>query len=227
MAERISIIILICILAGLVAFGPRLGVSFSHSIARQIPRADVSAVLLENEALRADLSRYADLMKAIPGPTVTGAHTVFVYSTYPSNMKSELLVEGGSAAGIKEKDMAGLPAGKGFVLVGSVETVYADRAIVRTIFDPSFKIPVKVGSSSVDALLEGGSSPRLTLIPKAAAITPGDIVYSASPNFRYGVSIGTVGSFRAVADQFFKAADLEVPYDLNSLSALLIIPGHG
>jgi cell shape-determining protein MreC len=106
------------------------------------------------------------------------------------------------------------------VLVGRVRDAGASSAVVETISSPEWKSAVRIGTSSVDALLVGGLSPMLTLIPKGAPIAEGDAVVSADAAFPYGLVVGTVTDLRDAEDGVLREATLATPYALSGLRAV-------
>lgn len=143
-----------------------------------------------------------------------------VFSTYPFNNQRLLSVVLGSEDGVQE----GMPvaAGEG-ILLGQVIKVFPKYSLVRTVFDPDFKTPVRVGASAADALLEGGNQPMITLINKNSAVSSGNSVYSAGAQFPYWMQVGTLGLVPETQDKFFKKAELKPPYNLNELKTVFII----
>jgi len=179
-------------------------------------------LMIENAALKAELLKLAILEKEIP-KILANTVPAFRFSEYPANLKNLILVSAGASQGV-EKGAAVLVAdsrGANFVLAGRVTEVFKDSSVVQTVFDSGFKIPVKIGKEGTDALFSGGTEPKLTLIAKKAAVEPGAAIISASADFPYGLSLGTVADVR-LADDFWKEATLNLGYDWNSLTAVLI-----
>jgi cell shape-determining protein MreC len=143
-----------------------------------------------------------------------------VYSRYPFNLKSEILIAAGRNSGVNVGDVA-LYQGS---LLGSVEKVFADSALVQTIFDNRFKAPVRIGSSGTDALLVGGPEPQLTLIPQSAGVAQNDQVYAAGENFPYGATLGALQDLSGSADNIYRSAALRVFYNPASMNAITVVP---
>ncbi|TSC60179.1 MAG: Uncharacterized protein LiPW15_57 [Parcubacteria group bacterium LiPW_15] len=140
-----------------------------------------------------------------------------VYSRYPFNFKNELLADAGASDNVKNGGAAIFDG----VLIGKIIEVKDRTAVIQTVFDPSFSLPVRIGKSKTDALLIGGVEPRLTMIPKNADIAPGDLVYSASANFEYGLLVGTAGTPTISGTNVFSEAPLILgynPLDIRYLS---------
>ncbi len=153
-----------------------------------------------------------------------------VYSSYPFSNKSEIVIDIGSLSGIKE-GMAVTADGKN--LIGKVKKVYKNISVVQTIFNPDFKIPVRIGIGEIDALYSGGLNPMLSLIasprldisePRSAIASPGfnindiqigEYVVSASKDFPYGLVLGKIRDI--IAKDRFKEATLEPIYEIKDL----------
>jgi len=184
--------------------------------------ADYKNLVLENESLKADLAQLSTLKKELPsyqGNFIQAS----VYSNYPFNFKSELLVNRGEKDGVK----VGQPAivfsvSSKPVLVGTVKEVFGSDSLIETIFDSRFQLSVRTGIAGVNSLLKGGSSPKLTLIPKDSKIEDGDVVYSVDSSHPFGLAIGIVKNFRLSSDQFFGEADIETAYNQDDLRTVSI-----
>lgn len=171
----------------------------------------------ENETLKAELAKLQVIVSQLPTepPSVIRA---MVYTRYPLNFRNEFLVNAGSGEGVIQ-GKAVLFQG---VLVGIVEKVFADSALVKTIFDPSIKMPVRIGGHGYDALLIGGDYPKASSILKTAAIQSGDIIYAADPTLPYGLPIGEVLTTSTSPDNLFEEATLSFAYDLGGIETVFI-----
>lgn len=143
-----------------------------------------------------------------------------VYSEYPFNFKNVLLVSRGSHEGI----LVGQAVLYRDTLLGTVSDVFEESAAVQTIFDPLFKLPVRIGAAKTDALLIGGVNPRITLIPEHAALTEGDVVFSAGETVPFGTAIGRVRDITLADDKLFRKATLAVPYSVYEVKTVEILP---
>lgn len=139
-----------------------------------------------------------------------------VYSRYPFNFKNELLADAGVGDSVK-KNGAAIFEG---MLVGKIVEVREQAAVVQTVFDPGFSIPVRIGKSRTDALLVGGVEPKLTMIPKNSDVNPGDLVYSASADFDYGLLLGTAGTPAISGTNVFSEAPLILGYNPSDIRYL-------
>ncbi|KKU15160.1 hypothetical protein A3A20_01165 [Candidatus Wolfebacteria bacterium RIFCSPLOWO2_01_FULL_45_19] len=182
-----------------------------------------SAVSEELETLRAEntvlKSRLALEENYIPNET-EGFISVRVYSSYPFNTRNELIIQGGTADGIKEVAPV---VTREKVLVGFVSRVSEKTSSVRTIFDQDFEISVRIGAEEIDAFLRGGNHPLLTMIGKDENIFEGAPVVLADSRFPYGLSIGLVGEVFDTPAESFKSASIEIPYSLNKLRVIYVI----
>lgn len=143
-----------------------------------------------------------------------------VFSSYPFNIKNTITVSGGKNDGIKENMAATLGQN---IFVGRVSKVFDDYSIVQTVFDPSWQMSVRMGAGEVDGLFQGGNEPRVTLIEKNKPLEAGDIVYSASKDFPYGLKIGEVSEIKEDSAGVFKEAILKMPFNVNELREINIL----
>src|SRR3989338_7688326 len=178
---------------------------------------DYKNLVLENESLKTDLAKLNVLGKqsALYNPSLILAS---VYSNYPFNFKSELLVNKGEKDGV----IVGQPAlvsssSSKPILVGKIEEVFENNSLVETVFDSRFQLSVRIGGEGVNSLLKGGNNPKLTLIPKDSKISDGDAVYSVSPGYPFGLTMGLARNIQLSSDEFFKEADLETAYNVNDI----------
>lgn len=144
--------------------------------------------------------------------------TAKVYSLYPFSNRSEIVINKGSAAGIKE-GMAVAIENK--VMVGKVRLVYQNSSVVQTIFDKDFKTPVRVGLSETDAFYDGGLTAKLSLIDAKSPVKEEDLVLSADKNLPYGLALGRVADLTAGSP--LKEARLRPTYELKNLRNVVVI----
>lgn len=142
-----------------------------------------------------------------------------VYSTYPFTTRSEFIIAAGERNGLRTNDTVVV---RGDVLVGKVREVFESSAVVTTIFDPSWEIPVRIGSGEFDALLQGGNELTLSLIQKDTPIADGDRVISAGEGVPYGLEIGFIKSIKESSDGVFKEAVVEPSFRINNLRDVAI-----
>lgn len=141
--------------------------------------------------------------------------------------RHELALALGTDRGIRTGDpvvLVAATAGPTPTLVGTVSSVTRGTSRVQTLADPSWRTAVRVGASSVDALLVGGLTPMLTTIPKGAPVAAGDPVISADEHLPYGMFVGTVAEIRDAPDGVLREATLALPYALAGLRAVDVIP---
>jgi rod shape-determining protein MreC len=143
-----------------------------------------------------------------------------VFSTYPFNIKNTITVSGGENKGIK-KNMPAL-LGKN-ILIGRVSEVFEEYSVIQTVFDPSWQMSARIGELETDGLLEGGNEPKITLIEKNKPCEAGDIVYSASKEFPYGLKIGEVLKVEDDSAGVFKDAVLKIPFNVGELRTVNIL----
>ncbi len=184
----------------------------------------------EHASLKAEIARDAALLP-LQGRSMPAGVPAPVYSRYPFALKQELLVAAGSGDGVEEGWAAVVPAASslgsaGVFFLGRVQSVFEDAALLRTIFDPRFQSAVRIGNAGTEGLLTGGTSPRITLIAKHAALREGDPVLIVAPEFPYGLTLGTVRDVRLAHDELFQEALLVPGYDINGIVSVLLLPHH-
>lgn len=138
----------------------------------------------------------------------------FVYSVYPFNLKNEISVDAGSTSRVKLGGAAITTEG---ILVGKIISTTSDSSVVRTVFDPNFELPVYIGKTSVPALLKGGPNPKITLIPKSSIVDAGEVVYSSSKDFPFGLVLGELGPIEVSGTSVFYEGELKLSYNLTDL----------
>ena len=208
----------VALLLFLIFFEPSYGWRLRQWLGPQnASQADPNSLSAENIALKAQFAELETIQSQIP--KVPQAYLrAMVYSRYPMNFKNEILVNVGAADGVA----VGKAVLFGDVFIGKVASVFSDSALIETVFDSDFKMPVRVGSSGYDALLSGGAYPKAGSISKKAALADGDAVVTADSNFPYGLPVGTVRDVSISADNLFEEATINFTYDINSVQTVLI-----
>lgn len=185
-----------------------------HSIVTEL-----SQLTLENQSLRAQLQEIKNQPTILQG-TSTLYLNARVYSTYPFNNAGTLLINAGSSHGVKEGAVVLAAPG---IFLGEVVSVTESKSEVRTVFDPDWEIPVKIGEAKLDSLLIGGHEPRLTLISKKKPAGSGQTVLLAAGRYPYALSVGSVGELKDSERDLFQEAALKTPYQVSELNDVLII----
>jgi len=207
--------ILVALIAAVLILGPAPAVRLGNLWEGRMPVPDRD-LLIENEALKAELAELEELRKHLPDRMPAGSLPVFIYSRYPLNFKNELIVSAGGNDGVKEGMIAVLPGRSGdSVLVGRVAQVFPETSLVLTLFDPRFQTAVRVGERT---------EPKATLIPKKDEVKEGDVVSAAGAGFPYALAIGEVARMLPASDQLFQEAAVRLPYDSNELRSLILLP---
>ena len=178
---------------------------------------DDPGLAAENQALKAQVAEYAAVARELPSAPA-GSIRAMVYSSYPLNFKNEITVNAGTDAGVAVGDAATFQG----IFVGDVIAVFPESAVIDTVFDSNFKMPVRVGTAGYDALFVGGADPVAGSIAKASAVSAGDIVTTAASGFPYGLPVATVNATSGSPDNLFVQASLSFDYDVNDIQTLLI-----
>lgn len=230
-AKNILAVLVIVFLVGQLFFVPKTYVNSKLVTALQAPFIFVHSILvkenirhqlvelqLENQDLRAQI----ELLRSRPGIVMDGEEAMVfakVYSNYPVNNANQILVHAGANSGIKLGAVA--TTGEG-IFIGEVIEVFDKMSVVRTIFDPDWELPVKIGAGRVDALLVSGVLPKLTLISKNKTVSVGAPIYLADKNYPYGLTVGIVSEIEASENERFDSALLSTPYEKSGLDAVYI-----
>jgi cell shape-determining protein MreC len=146
-----------------------------------------------------------------------------VFSSYPFNDQSKLIINRGTGDGIRE----GMPvlAGEG-VLLGRISEVRKSLSEIQTFFDPNWRSSVASGPSKIRSLLVGGNVPALTFIAKDKIPAVGDEVVNIAPEYLYGLYLGKVGDVKVNPTEPWATASLEISYNPNLLDRVFIIIDH-
>lgn len=216
-----QLLLIACItaFAALIFLKPQYGVALRMFLAGERAAATGTApdLAAENEVLKSQLAELQAVAAQLPAAPSHYLRAM-VYSRYPLNFKNEILVNVGSNNGIAAGDAVIFRG----ILVGAVEKVFPGSALVQTVFDDHFKIPVRVGPAGNDGLFVGGTSPRVASIAKTAKVSLGDIVYAAGEGTPYGLPMALVASTSTSPDGLFEEAGLRFAYDVNTLQTVLV-----
>lgn len=211
-------IICVLVLAALIFLKPSYGWRLQAWLGnREISQTGSEDLAAQNESLEARLAVLEKVAADIPA-NPHGEIRAMVLSQYPFGLKNELLVDAGSENGVAA-GKAGTFQG---IFIGSVSKVFVNTAVLDTIFNPGFKISVRIGSHGADALLVGGAYPKLTSLDKAAKVEEGDIIYTAAPGLPYGLPVATVVATSTSPDNLFEEASLSFAYNINDVETVLI-----
>jgi cell shape-determining protein MreC len=190
---------------------------------------ELSNLEKENLILKSQLAKLSNLNNFLNKAPESKIKPAFVYSHYPFNLKNEILIDlGGEGDFLLNKAVVLTPKtqqteNQNFIFIGKIEKTYKNFSSVQTVFDPNFKLAVKIGQSQSDALFVGGPQPKLTLISNDSEVNTGDIIYSAQPNFPYGLIVGEVKEIKLLPDSVFKEALISFPYDLNKINLVGVL----
>ena len=222
--RRWILIVLILILLSVIVFMPSYGWKLRQWLSpsnvdngNNGGDAENPGLAAENDELKAEVATYAAIAAQLPQAPKNEIRGL-VYSRYPFNFKNELLVNAGSLDGVA----IGSAVTYQKLLIGKVAAIFPHEALVETIFDSEFKLPVRIGSASYDGLFEGGAYPKVGSIAKSAMLKSGDIVYAAAPGLPYGMPIGEVNVTSTSNDSLFTEAAMSFPYDINEVQTVLI-----
>jgi rod shape-determining protein MreC len=172
----------------------------------------------ENENLKAQIQ----LLKVNGQKSILNSNFIIakVFSTYPFNVKNIITINAGEKQGIKKSMVATVGEN---ILLGQLTDVFENFSVIRTIFDPAWQLPVRIGKEEINGLFKGGNEPKVILIEKEKEIQINDIVHSASQEFPYGLKVGEVAEIKETAAGVFKEAVLKMPFNVGELREIKIL----
>lgn len=174
----------------------------------------------ENSDLKAQIQQYRIISLRQSGENYSGnILDGNVFSNYPFNPRSIIVIDRGSRDGVQEK----MAAVKGRnILVGQVSKVYESVAEIKTIFDPRWQLPVKIGEEKINGLFQGGNDPKIIFVEKP--VKAGDPIFTASQDVPFNLKIGDVKEFEEKNGASLGEAFVSVPYNINDLDSVSLIP---
>lgn len=178
---------------------------------------ELSRLRAEVEALRTER---ATIIEAGIPPFSADLRKAPIYSRYPYGAEGLLTIALGTNDGVEE----GFPvfATPG-TLLGKVTRVEQRKSEVVTIFNPAWRSSVRLGTGDTKALLAGGGTPRLTLIPRGKQLAEHAAVTSVDPAFPFGLFLGSSGAIVDEEGEPWRTAPLEVPYRESDLQEVLVL----
>jgi cell shape-determining protein MreC len=174
---------------------------------------------LENQSLRAQLAGALERPGIIKEKKETYLQAP-VYSIYPLSNTGRMLIAAGSEEGVVVGQVVAAQPG---IFVGEVIKVYTHQSEVRTLYDPDWELPVKIGDTKIDSLLVGGHEPLLTLISKKKGATEHMPVYLAAKQYPYGLLVGSLGEATDSDKNLFEEAPLVLPYQISQVDSVYLL----
>ncbi len=177
----------------------------------------ITALTLENQSLRNEISA---LKKKTGEVSVYHYKTAAVYSRYPSNDRSLVVI----SLGVEDGIAPGMPVMvREGVLFGKIKSVARTQSEVETIFSPQWKSSVNIGSAGAKAVLQGGAIPSLELISKEESIRDGENVSNIASEFPLGVLLGTLQSLGSSSNDVWQHGTLALPYEIQDVASVLVL----
>lgn len=211
-----AIILIVTFFSGI--FIPKRAFVASVNFAKQYLKTDFYQenvlLKLQNENLKAQLQRAQDTPEGAAALVDHRSARIEanVFSTYPFNMKDTIAVDRGANDGVADGMVATVADS---ILLGQVTGVDEHSAVVRTIFDSHWQLPVRIGPDNINGLFEGGNDPRVVLVEKPIKV--GDGVFSAAKEFPLGIKIGEIKEIKEEAGGIFKEATIRTPYSIGDV----------
>ncbi len=208
----------------ILVFFNNLRLTFTGAADPNFNYQNFSALETENAGLKAELSNYLRFKNATGTPVFGGGRYEYlsaeVQSDYPFNDYAAIVIGAGAKDGLKP----GMPVLEGDgVLIGKVNTVSGSQSEVETIFDPAWRSAVVIGSGRTKALLSGGTTPNLDLIPKNAGVQTGDQVLSIATDLPIDLLVGGISSLSANPSGLWAKATLTLPWEPGNLDKIYVV----
>lgn len=213
----IGLMLIVSVVWGVFVWGGDLVSAFSGARA-----SELSTARIQTANLLAQLTQQKQNLRVIFDRQLT-YREARVYSTYPFNNRKTIVIDAGSNDGLTTLMPVAVAPG---VLLGYISDITPSYSIVRTVLSSDFKIPVRIGQNSEDALLEGGNAPIASMIERTKKIAAGDPIYTASAQFPYGLLVGTVNALTETDGGYFKNAGVQLSYAINELKTVFVITNY-
>jgi rod shape-determining protein MreC len=129
----------------------------------------------------------------------------------------------GASHGIRPGMVALSPQGS---LLGTVTSVFGDRAFVRLITDGTSRVAAQVqGTPGADGLVQGGANRKLTFELAQADIRPGDVIVTSGlgGNYPANIPIGRVTEVTGSAQDLYRKVSIESQVRLSTVQTVLIL----
>jgi rod shape-determining protein MreC len=141
----------------------------------------------------------------------------------PNPFLKYILIDQGSDAGLGN----GMPVVTAQGLVGRVDSVTAQAALVQLITDPASVVNVRLQSIEQEAQLAGSLTGELSLdmVPQDANVTPGTLIVTSGLGGTYpsNILVGQVLSVRKLENDLYQTALVQSAVDFNNIQAVLVI----
>lgn len=173
---------------------------------------------VENAILRGEIDRLRKNKNAVIFDE-TGGRKVKVYSNYPFNDKSFMVIDYGREDGAE----LGMPIVSKNILVGGISEIKNKASTVKTIFDSSWVGGVVVGGDGTKAVLKGGLPPRLELLPQEFKIQKGDIVYNTSPSFPLNIPVAVVQEAEKGSGKFWNRVVVKPLFQRDEITEVSVL----
>ncbi len=189
------------------------------TLTQQVNGLDAAA--RENMRLR-EMLRFREILPQ------RGQHTraASVIGLKPTNWFNSIIIDAGSAEGLREKQMVITPRG----LVGQVRLVTPHSSTVLLISDLNSGVGAQIQRTGWNGVVQGTAGPLLQMVflPREADVRQGDLVVTNGMGSVFqvpGIVIGTVESVHLDENTSVKTAIVRPALDFRRLEEVLVITG--
>lgn len=178
---------------------------------------------MENEELKAQVQKVNQFCLSANSdysikPNFQNYISARVLSNYPLNFKNIIEIDKGGNDGVKKEMIA---VWRENILVGKVEEASEKSSAIKTLFDPSWQIPVKIGEEKINGLFKGGNDPQIDLIEKP--VKNGDPVFAALKDFSLDLKIGEIRDIKEGTGGVLRQATVKIPYNISEIELIYVI----
>lgn len=185
----------------------------------------------DNIRLSAELTDYRRLKDQLGTPAFDSLKKIpaAIVSRPLDTLSSEYIINKGISDGVTE----GAPVViMGSVLIGFTKELSAHSSVVETLYARSTSVTVETVSTDEETSTARGllqskfqTSLEMNTIPRDANIREGQQVVTSNKEttIPYGMVVGTIASLIKPENEAYQIAEVEVPYNIDSLDAAVVL----
>ncbi len=185
----------------------------------------------ENARLKAEVRQSRITSEQLGTPKVENMHAVpaAVVSRPLDTLKSQYVI----SKGIQDGITVGSPVViQGSILVGFIQTVNENSAVIQTLYHPSTHLTVETVPEDSEKPVARGllqsryyTSLHITTIPRDVEIKEGEPIVTSikEANLPQGMLIGTIESIWNPEHEAYQEARILMPYDIDQIDAVYVL----